>query len=56
MKLYEHPLSPYAQKVKISLYEKGIEVTETLLTRIQNFHHRGSVPNSIRVFIPAESS
>ena len=22
--LYEHPLSPYAQKCKISLYEKGI--------------------------------
>lgn len=25
MILYEHPLSPYAQKVKISLYEKGVE-------------------------------
>ena len=25
LKLYEHPLSPYAQKVKIALYEKGIE-------------------------------
>jgi glutathione S-transferase len=24
LKLYEHPLSPYAQKVKIALYEKGI--------------------------------
>jgi len=24
VKLYEHPLSPYAQKVKLSLYEKGI--------------------------------
>ena len=23
--VYEHPLSPYAQKVKISLREKGIE-------------------------------
>jgi glutathione S-transferase/RNA polymerase-associated protein len=23
--LYEHPLSPYAQKVKIALYEKGVE-------------------------------
>jgi glutathione S-transferase/RNA polymerase-associated protein len=23
--LYEHPLSPYAQKVKLALYEKGIE-------------------------------
>jgi glutathione S-transferase len=25
LKLYEHPLSPYAQKIKIALYEKGIE-------------------------------
>ncbi len=24
VKLYEHPLSPYAQKVKIALYEKGV--------------------------------
>ena len=24
MKLYEHPLSPYAQKVKIALYEKSV--------------------------------
>jgi glutathione S-transferase/RNA polymerase-associated protein len=24
LKLYEHPLSPYAQKVKISLYEKNV--------------------------------
>lgn len=23
--LYEHPLSPYAQKIKIALREKGIE-------------------------------
>jgi hypothetical protein len=23
--LYEHPLSPYAQKCKISLYEKGVD-------------------------------
>jgi len=25
LKLYEHPLSPYAQKVKMALYEKGLE-------------------------------
>ncbi|MEE8311954.1 MAG: glutathione S-transferase family protein [Candidatus Binatia bacterium] len=25
VKLYEHPLSPYAQKCKIALYEKGID-------------------------------
>lgn len=28
--LYEHPLSPYAQKVKIALREKGIPF-ETLM-------------------------
>lgn len=28
--LYEHPLSPYAQKVKIALVEKGIEFTAQL--------------------------
>jgi glutathione S-transferase/RNA polymerase-associated protein len=31
--LYEHPLSPYAQKVKIALLEKGIEFE----TRMPNF-------------------
>jgi len=25
--LYEHPLSPYAQKVKLALYEKGLDFT-----------------------------
>jgi glutathione S-transferase/RNA polymerase-associated protein len=30
MKLFEHPLSPYAQKVKISLYEKGVEFETTI--------------------------
>jgi glutathione S-transferase len=27
LKLFEHPLSPYVQKVKLALYEKGIEFT-----------------------------
>jgi glutathione S-transferase len=30
IRLYEHPLSPYAQKVKISLYEKGIPFESTI--------------------------
>jgi len=30
MKLYEHPLSPYAQKVKIALYEKAIDFEATI--------------------------
>jgi glutathione S-transferase/RNA polymerase-associated protein len=30
IKLYEHPLSPYAQKCKIALYEKGIEFEAVL--------------------------
>src|SRR6187455_517851 len=28
--LYEHPLSPYAQKCKIALYEKGVEFEAVL--------------------------
>lgn len=28
--VYEHPLSPYAQKVKIALAEKGIPFTAKL--------------------------
>jgi len=35
------------------LVAKGIEVTETLLFRIQNFHHRGSVSGAIRVLMPS---
>jgi hypothetical protein len=31
---------------------KGLEVTETLLVRIQNFHQRRTLPNSIRVLVP----
>jgi glutathione S-transferase len=32
LKLYEHPLSPYARKVKIVLYEKGIEFERIAIT------------------------
>src|SRR5262249_26346651 len=32
LKLYEHPLSPYAQKVKIALEEKGIPCAPALPT------------------------
>jgi glutathione S-transferase/RNA polymerase-associated protein len=28
--VYEHPLSPYAQKVKIALREKGVDFTPSL--------------------------
>ncbi len=34
LKLYDHPLSPYAQKVKISLIEKGVEFEAPLPTGI----------------------
>ncbi len=30
MLLYEHPLSSYAQKVKIALREKGLDLTASL--------------------------
>ncbi|MFN9779418.1 MAG: glutathione S-transferase family protein [Alphaproteobacteria bacterium] len=32
--LYEHPLSPYAQKCKIALYEKGVDFTAKIPTAI----------------------
>jgi hypothetical protein len=38
------------------LVPKGNEVTETLLTRINNFRVRGSVSDSIKVVIPAQAS
>lgn len=34
------------------LVAKGVEITETLLTRIQNFSKRGSLRESIRVLVP----
>ncbi len=34
------------------LVAQGIEITDTLLTRIQNFHHRGAVSGDIRVLVP----
>ena len=32
IRLYEHPFSPYAAKVKISLREKGVAFVEPLLS------------------------
>jgi hypothetical protein len=43
-------------KQGILLVAKGIAVTETLLTRIENFCHRGSVPDSIRVLTPGSKT
>ena len=34
------------------LVAKGLEVTETLLVRIQNFHQRRALPTSIHVLVP----
>ena len=31
IRLFEHPLSPYAQKVKIALYEKGLPFERVLV-------------------------
>ena len=36
--LYEHPLSPYAQKNKIALYEKGVPFELKLPTGIGSGH------------------
>ncbi len=59
--LYEHPLSPYAQKVKIALAEKGVEYTSALpdivggnLDEFRALNPRLEVPTlvdgSVRVF------
>jgi len=49
MLLYEHPLSSYAQKVKIALYEKDIPFEATIPNllgedpapgRVGRWHHR----------------
>ena len=56
LKLYDHPLSPYAQKVKISLIEKGVEFEAPLPTGIgsgstedqfASSNPRGEVPTLI---------
>ena len=56
LKLFDHPLSPYAQKVKISLIEKGVEFEAPLPTGIgsgttedqfASSNPRGEVPTLI---------
>jgi glutathione S-transferase/RNA polymerase-associated protein len=53
LKLYEHPLSPYAQKVKIALYEKGLPFA----TAMPNFLQPGGDPefekSSPRLEVPS---
>ena len=39
--LYEHPLSPYAQKVKIALREKGLEFEVRMPEGIGAGHTKG---------------
>jgi len=50
MKLYDHPLSPYSQKVRLVLYEKGVDVELHEIWRQSQRHElfavspRGEVP------------
>jgi len=34
------------------LVQKGVEITDPLLARLQNFHSRRTIPNSLRVLVP----
>jgi len=53
LKLYEHPLSPYAQKVKIALYEKNVPFE----TAMPNFFQPGGdaefQESSLRLEVPS---
>jgi glutathione S-transferase len=56
LKLFEHPLSPYAQKVKIALYEKGIPFERIFIdpnVRGQDPAHQEFVLASPRYEVPA---
>lgn len=56
LKLFEHPLSPYARKVKIALYEKAIAfervVVEPLYLRSTDVHYEEFVGASLRHEVP----
>jgi glutathione S-transferase len=50
MKVYDHPLSPYAMKIRISLYEKGLDFekheihTEADAQELKKLNPRAEVP------------
>src|SRR5713101_5377962 len=52
LKLYEHPLSPFAQKVKIALYEKGIPF-ETAVPNILGGGDEAFAATSPRLEVPS---
>jgi len=55
--LYEHPLSPYAQKIKIALYEKGIPfeaVTPDLWGQADEAFKKASVRREVPTLLDGE--
>ena len=52
MILYEHPLSPFARKVKITLFEKGLDFERRTLSQ-QDFESREFTEKSPRREVPA---
>jgi glutathione S-transferase len=56
LKLFEHPLSPYARKVKIALYEKGVPFERVLVEplRLQHTdaHYDEFAAASLRLEVP----
>ncbi len=57
--LFEHPLSPYAQKVKLAMYEKGIEFASKLpdiLAGGDPEFHRASLRREVPSIVDGETS
>ncbi len=57
--LYEHPLSPYAQKVKIALAEKGVEFESRLpdlLAGVDEAFRRASPRGEVPVLVDGQTS
>lgn len=57
--IYEHPLSPYAQKVKIALAEKGVEFESRvpdLLSGVDEAFRRASPRGEVPVLVDGETA
>src|SRR5262245_41990158 len=53
IKVYEHPLSPYAQKVKIALYEKGVPFEAVIPNLLGGGADEGFTASSPRLEVPS---
>ena len=53
LKVYEHPLSPYAQKVKIALYEKNLPFEATIPNMFQPGSEEEFMRSNLRLEVPS---